>query len=694
MKTNIGGNRLGSGNKQEVHLRNYERSTHDLSYAWRSTIAPGTLVPFLSKVALPGDSWDIDLNCDIMTLPTIGPLFGSFKVQLDVFQVPMRLYNAALHMNKIGIGMEMDKIYFPRIQVRAFNPNHADNYKITINDNSQINPSSIYKYLGISGIGRITDTGTPTRIVNRQFNAIPILAYWDIYKNYYANKQEEKGYTIHGSTAALTATQAPESGILQGIFGGVTTHIGEICNPNGLPVGPTLWTSMVVSTTFVSGAKQPSLTQNSTINLLQRLPNGASTWETQPATLTTSGTLAQVKYTIADTDILVGSRIRINPEGYAEPLVGWEMTTFRPKLTSFDLKNIDTMREKILQQNPQDVPFDVNAANIEPYSLLGKQIVNPRTDASLGLSIQSTQEGLAIKTYQSDLFNNWIQTEWIDGDNGINAITAIDTTEGSFTMDSLNLAQKVYVMLNRIAISGGSYDDWLNAVYTHERAKGIESPQYLGSLIKELAFEEVISTAGAETDGTENPLGTLAGRGRMTGKHKGGKIRVRVDEPSYIMGIISLTPRIDYSQGNTWDTGLNTLNDLHKPALDGIGYQDLITEQMAWQSTEIIHNGTNIEEIIQKSAGKQPAWINYMTSYNQTFGNFAEENKEMFMTLNRRYDINQQTGEIDDLTTYIDPTKYNHIFAQTSIDAMNFWAQIGVGITARRKMSAKIIPNL
>jgi len=41
-----------------------------------------------------------------------------------------------------------------------------------------------------------------------------------------------------------------------------------------------------------------------------------------------------------------------------------------------------------------------------------------------------------------------------------------------------------------------------------------------------------------------------------------------------------------------------------------------------------------------------------------------------------------------------DPSKYNFIFAETQLDAQNFWAQIGVDITARRKMSAKIMPNL
>ena len=93
------------------------------------------------------------------------------------------------------------------------------------------------------------------------------------------------------------------------------------------------------------------------------------------------------------------------------------------------------------------------------------------------------------------------------------------------------------------------------------------------------------------------------------------------------------------------------------------------------------------------SAGKQPAWINYMTNYNRCYGHFAEQNNQMFMTLNRRYEIDENR-RIKDLTTYIDPSKYNYVFAQTDIHSMNFWVQIANNITARRKISAKQIPNL
>ena len=50
-------------------------------------------------------------------------------------------------------------------------------------------------YLGIRGIG--TNRVETEKYVERTFNSMPILAYWDIYKNYYANKQEGKGMFIN-----------------------------------------------------------------------------------------------------------------------------------------------------------------------------------------------------------------------------------------------------------------------------------------------------------------------------------------------------------------------------------------------------------------------------------------------------------------------------------------------------------------
>lgn len=657
-KVTLGGERLGAGKKQKVELHGYERSTHDLGYLWRNTQAVGTLVPFLCEVALPGDTFDISLGCDIKTHPTIGPLFGSMKVQLDIFQCPIRLYQGQLHNNKLGIGMNMANVKLPLMRLQAIKVALSDQDL----DNYQINPSCLLAYLGIRGVAYVPPGDTDT-VGTRQFNAIPLIAYWDIYKQYYANKQEEIGTVIHNEVVAQTETVtaitvegdaiplAPGTPALKNAANGSLFNIAY----SGTP--PVL--SQIVFRTSIGDLSAQDIANPYSINTVAG-----------PA----------IEFTFNGNKY---GNILINQWTYASIA---PQVVLPPTLVTFPLSQIDDMREKILTfATSGATPFIINddATGLEPYSLLLENVVSTRA------SYQNTQEGLAIKTYQSDLFNNWLNTEWIDD---ISAMSAVSTAGDEFTIDALNLAKKVYDMFNRIAVSGGTYDDWLDVNYDHDRIQRAESPIYHGGLSKELVFQEVISNSAnnpADSGQPGQPLGTLAGRGTLTSKHKGGQVTIKIDEPSYIMGIISITPRLDYSQGNKWDINLQTMDDLHKPALDEIGFQELITEQMHWITTT---KNSGVNTYNQGSAGKQPAWINYMTNVNQVRGNFAIQNNEMFMVLTRRYESNG--GEIDDLTTYIDPIKFNHIFAQTSLDAMNYWVQVAIDMTARRKMSAKVMPNL
>ena len=310
-------------------------------------------------------------------------------------------------------------------------------------------------------------------------------------------------------------------------------------------------------------------------------------------------------------------------------------------------------------------------------------------------SIAVPMQGLVVKTYQSDLFNNWIKTETIDGTNGIREITTIDTSAG-LELDTLNLAQKVYNMLNRVAIAGNTYEDWQSAVYSYETVRKAETPMYMGGYSSEIYFDEIIATTGADnTPNGKQVLGDLGGRGKQY-KEKGGHIKFTIEEPSIIMCIVSLTPRITVSQGNKWYlTEIASVDDLHKPALDGIGYQDLLVEQMTWNGAKIDNQGNVVEKL---SAGKTVAWINYMTDVDECFGDFADEEGLAYMVLNRNYNIDFNTDGTpkapNDITTYIDPTKYNYAFAYNQIDAQNFWTEIKFIIEARRLMSAQQIPNL
>ena len=660
----IGKNTLGGGQKMTVDLRTYNRSTHDLSYAWRSSMGVGTLVPCMKLLGLPGDTFDIKIDNKVLTHPTVGPLFGSYKLQVDLFTVPFRLYIAMLHNNALNVGMDMSKVKIPIYRVgQKQGTNLPKDYLYS--------SSCILTYLG--NRGQETKRNPTSKVNTQDFNAVPLLGYLDIFKNYYANKQEDNFRFIGAdpylilNTTSLTvndiSTGAGSQRVTGGSFG-ITIQNGPAWNEIDKCDIEITFTRKVGSDT--------EYTETEKTYTLKELEK----WF-KPLSL---GNVLTLTYTSPDG----GSQNQL----YGIP-TSYKINNISNIITE-KLSDLDQLREDVLAKGNERVILNLETklGGSTPFKyiqhILGGN--NSNYENATKYNRSSAQCGLLLKTYQSDIFTNWINSEWIDGENGISAITAISTEGNKFTIDQLNLSKKVYDMLNRIAISGGTYQDWVETVYTSTWNMHTETPVYEGGMSAEIEFQEVVSNSATE----EEPLGTLAGRG-FTSNKKGGQLHIKVTEPCYIMGIASITPRVDYCQGNDWDiTSLDTMDDLHKPQLDSIGYQDLMQEQMNAQADRRL------------AVGKQPSWINYMTNFNKTYGTFADEDGqgESFMVLNRYFDVKltDTSGDsgvkIYNTSTYIDPSQYNYIFAETGTKSMNFWVQLGFGIEARRVMSASQIPNL
>ena len=118
----LGGERLCSGNKMNVTLHGFNRSSHNIGQLFKTDQAIGTLVPYFCDIGLNGTTYDIDLTTKIRTLPTNGPIFGRLKHQIDVFHAPIRLYIRVLHNNALGIGMKMQNVKLPAMKLRANQP--------------------------------------------------------------------------------------------------------------------------------------------------------------------------------------------------------------------------------------------------------------------------------------------------------------------------------------------------------------------------------------------------------------------------------------------------------------------------------------------------------------------------------------------------------------------------------------------
>lgn len=704
MKATLGGKRLGSGNKMNVSMPDYGWSNHDLSYVWRSGIPCGVAIPSMKKLALPGDVFKINIDARVKTRPTVGPLYGSFEFRTSVFTCPIRLYQGLLHNNKVGIGTRMDEVRLPQISIPNF---------------QAPNGSNIMHYLNYKGDG----TGTE-RILYP--NAVPYLAYYDICKNYIINKQEPNAKVII----------APDSVNADAIsVQGIANKEAKVVDDTA---GMYVYNAYQAIVTRVDGSKgtyeptkselQEEITYGRFLpenNMVTRVitefkkrwdsnlygihldliaPKGLSkntigqkikiiiTYNEAPMQLAISEcTESETSITvngIAYSSYRIGA---INPTitGAKEGLVlttiqqtgAFEVYKNEIKISDFPIENLDHARKIILENSGLgDIVTIQRGRDASRNDLITELPYRAAIEEKGNVGANSFPlVGLMLTTYNSDINNNWLQTELIDGVSGVAEITAIDITDEKFYLDTLNLKQKMYNANNRVIAKGNTYEDWCEAIYDENSVVRAESPIYEGGASGEIYFEEVVSTAESENGTSGNsPLGTLGGKGTMNGV-KNGQIEIKVKEPAYIMAITTITPRVDYSQGTDWDLlELQSLDDLHKPEFDGIGFQNLMAYTMLGSAKA---GGKNVV------VGKQPAYIQYMTSVNECHGSFAEESQDMFMTLNRRY-----TGS--DFTTYIHPEKFNYAFAETGLAAQNFWVQIAFNIESRRKMSAKIIPNL
>lgn len=697
-RVTLGGDRLGAGNKNKVYLHGFERSNHNLSRVVRTTMTSGICYPIYTNLFLPGDKIKIKIKELIRTAPTSGALMGSFKFQCDMFAVPIRLYNGLLHNNAAAIGLKMNQIKFPKfeLQTKMLNP---DIFVYDIK-NSQISPSSLWAYVGLRGLGTY---GFPNKennfTIEKDVNALPIFAYWDILKNYYSNKQEKRMGVI--DVKLEESNTEPQQGF-------VTIHTTNSSNyyqidnfrfrPQTRIDNYTIQNDTTASIVTFPGIQRNYVTwrENETLeikfnslqdteNLLLVCDDGSGTIEGYNVNTFGNyqmGNNSESSLTVTNnkqkTLIFYGIDYFLQPnEGFA-PYIKW-----------FPIENIDNLRYEILKKTGFNNQLIVNEDyNHPPYNINFE-------NTSLGfLKAKYKLAGLGIKTYLSDIFNNWLNTADI---NEINRATTIDVSNG-LTMDALNLQKRVYNMLNRISLSGDTYENWLEAVYDIDVYKRPESPIYIGGMSSDIQFEEIVSTADSINEqGDTQPLGTLAGWGKPVNE-EGGYIEYDVNEPSLIMAIASITPRIDYSQGNRFYLDIMSPNEFHKPNLDQIGFQDLLTERACWYGRYKPSSDTDYQNMI---AGKTIPWIDYMTDYNEILGDFAESELN-FMVLDRNYKFNNdpmtQLGPrytpIKDFTTYVDPQKYNEVFATNTLDASNFWVQVGFDIFARRKMSASQIPNV
>ena len=315
----LGKNTLGDNNKMKIAMRDYDMSTHDISTVFRSTIGVGMLVPFCKILCQKGDIIDLNLINKTLSQPTLGPLFGSFKLQHFLFFGGFRLYNSWLHNNRTGIGMKMSNIKLPVMLAQTYG---------TISEaKTKISPSALYKYLGWSNSRRVGENATS----GVYKNGVPLLLYLDIFKNFFANTQENKFYMISnvGSEPTIKAG-----------FGG-TASVDYKLPKTGLNVKPN--STDAVTITIPSSVKNYKDAWSSIVFAIRDNATGSGTQVTADK-LTTDATKSTITLNNFNT---------LYPKGGTLVSILLKSTAaFGAFLKQYNLEILDQIRDCLLYTSP------------------------------------------------------------------------------------------------------------------------------------------------------------------------------------------------------------------------------------------------------------------------------------------------------------------------------------------------------
>lgn len=194
----------------EVLLPKKKRSNYNLSQVRRFSMAPGLGYPVLVEEVLPNDVFTVDTESLVKTYPLLAPLLGSFELRFDFFFCPTRLYQQEMDTNRVMF--KPQNTNFPFAKVPVVYSSTASTYNITHGDmvypGNCVKKSSLLEHLGLAaGSCNVVPEGSGADHI--YMNVVPLVAYYDIFRNYYANTQEGFMYVARrGSKSTPGATSA------------------------------------------------------------------------------------------------------------------------------------------------------------------------------------------------------------------------------------------------------------------------------------------------------------------------------------------------------------------------------------------------------------------------------------------------------------------------------------------------------
>lgn len=163
--------------------------------------------------------------------------------------------------------------------------------------------------------------------------------------------------------------------------------------------------------------------------------------------------------------------------------------------------------------------------------------------------------------------------------------------DSSININEIRLAEKVQRWLERNARAGSRYVEHLLAHWNVKSSDArLNRPEFLGGGVQPVVVSEVLSTAESDVDGNQLAVGQMAGHGISVGKSN--KFKKFFEEHGFIIGIISVLPKMAFMQGIDKSFLRTDKFDYYFPDFAHLGEQEVLGKELYYQPSDDTGNNS------------------------------------------------------------------------------------------------------
>lgn len=170
----------------DIDFPEVKRSNWNCNHDIQTTADVGYAIPVMVDRILANTHVKMDINQASFANPTVAPLYGRYRVKYLAFWAPDRLY---IPEWRDGDAMVGDDYPYPILPLPTKTSQSQYN-SLTGNSSPYVPYTSLLSYLGLYPAMTQSYDWDPDDMPTPS-NALPLLAYWDIYRHYILNVQED-----------------------------------------------------------------------------------------------------------------------------------------------------------------------------------------------------------------------------------------------------------------------------------------------------------------------------------------------------------------------------------------------------------------------------------------------------------------------------------------------------------------------